>query len=81
MIDGSLRRRDRGHEQHAVRQRILDAEHRAESAEEEVKRADVGATRCDPVATAVNNQEQDGQSGRDDERLTTFNAHDVRQRQ
>ena len=44
----------------------------------EIKGADVGAVRSDPVATAVNEQEQDGQSGRDDECLATFNAHSVR---
>ena len=43
-----------------------------------IKRADVGTTGCDPVATAVNDQEQDRQSGRDNERLTTFKAHGVR---
>ena len=42
-----------------------------------IKRADVRATRCDPVASAVNNQEQDRQSDRDGERLATFNAHVV----
>ena len=41
---------------------------------------DVRAMRCDPVATAVNDQKQDRQSGRDDERLATFNGHGVQQK-
>src|SRR5436309_414742 len=39
--------------------------------------ADVRASRTDPVATAVNDQEKDRQSGRDDERFAPFNAHVV----
>jgi hypothetical protein len=45
-----------------------------------MKRPDVRAMRRDPVATAVNDQEQGGQSGRDDERLATFNGHDAQQK-
>ena len=37
--------------------------------------ADVRASRTDPVATAVNDQEKDRQSDGDDERFAPFNAH------
>ena len=43
-----------------------------------IKRTDVRTTRCDPVAAPVNDQEQDGQSGRDDKRFAKFNGHGVR---
>src|SRR5215217_5870523 len=45
-----------------------------------IRGADVRAMRRDPVATAVNDQEQDGQSCRDDERLAMFSAHGVRRK-
>ena len=38
---------------------------------------DVRAPRSNPVATAVNGQEKDRQSGRDDERFAPLNAHVV----
>jgi len=43
-----------------------------------IERADLTALCRDPIATAVDDQKQDRQFGRDDELIATFNAHGVR---
>jgi hypothetical protein len=42
-----------------------------------IESADIRASRTNPVATAVNDQEKDRQPGRDDERFAPLNAHVV----
>ena len=46
----------------------------------EVKRADILAMGGDPIATAINDQEQDGQPDRDDQGFATFNSHGVQRK-